>query len=157
MDLVEMIKKHLGDEYALSSDFIVGFPGETDDEFKSTIDALKKIRFSESFTYAYSPRNGTKSFSMDDNVPHELKISRLNELITLQRQITSEFRKSRTGRKDRAIVEKSNSGIENEYFGKTSLNDPVIVKADTLVPGTMVDIEITGSKGTTLFGSILKP
>lgn len=156
-ELVDIIKKHLGNEYALSSDFIVGFPGETDTEFRSTLSAVEKIRFSESFTYAYSPRQGTKAISFEDDIPQEIKIARLNELIALQRQITSEFRKSRIGRRDRVIVEKSNSGLNDEYFGKTSLNDPVIIKADNIIAGSVIEIEVIGSKGTTLYGSIIKP
>ncbi|HEY1405564.1 MAG TPA: tRNA (N6-isopentenyl adenosine(37)-C2)-methylthiotransferase MiaB [Spirochaetota bacterium] len=153
--LVDLIKKHLADEYALSSDFIVGFPGETDDDFKETLQAVRDIRFSDAFTYAYSPREGTDAFHLSDSIPQEIKIARLNELISIQKDITAAYRKGRVGKNDTVIVEQSNSGRDNEFFGKTLLNYPVLVHGSEIVPGSAIDVSITGCQGTTLIGSIM--
>jgi tRNA-2-methylthio-N6-dimethylallyladenosine synthase len=153
--LVEFITKHLGTEYALSSDFIVGFPGETDAEFNETLAAIRDIRFSDAFTYAYSPREGTEAFNLNDSVSPEIKSARLSEMISIQKDITADYRKARVGRQDKVIVEQSNSGRENELFGKTSLNYPVLIHGSGILPGTMIDVKITECKGTTLTGLIL--
>ena len=151
LSIIENIERELS-EYAVTTDLIVGFPGETEKDFEDTLSLVKRVRFSDAFTYAYSPREGTAAAGLNDNIPHDEKIRRLNELITVQREIISERRRERIGRTEQIIVECVNDKNSNDVVGKNILGQTVIFPGDASDPGTMLNVRITGVKGATLLG-----
>ncbi len=151
MDIVEAIDSGLPD-YALSTDLIVGFPGESEEQFNETLEAVKKIGFVEAFMYAYSPRSGTLAAKMRDELPRNGKIERLNRLISIQRKISLEKLKMRMDRIEYAIAEKISKKSADEVSGRTGLNQTVVFKGGKEDIGRPVKIKISGIRGSTLFG-----
>ncbi len=90
---------------AITTDIMLGFPGETEDQFQATLDFVREVRFDSAFMFAYSPRPGTRAASMPDQVPHDVKIRRLSELIELQNAITTEINASLVGSVQEVLVE----------------------------------------------------
>jgi tRNA-2-methylthio-N6-dimethylallyladenosine synthase len=106
---------------AITSDIIVGFPGETEDDFLQTFEALQQIRFDQIFSFKYSPRPGTGASSLPEQVPEEAKTSRLAEVQTLQDQITQHYHKLAEGTEEEVLIE----GIRiktGQPFGRTRTN-----------------------------------
>ncbi len=154
MEIVEKIRTELS-SYSITTDMIVGFPGETEDNFNETLRRMDEIAFDDAFMYAYSPREGTPSFSFKESLTRDEKIARLNTLIKLQRKIGTEKLESRISTRDKIIVERMSKRSTNELLGKTFLNHPVIIPGTADLIGKMVEIEITGLKGSTLQGRTL--
>jgi len=154
MKIIEDIDKTLND-YAVSTDLIVGFPGETHEEFNDTLEAVKEIRFDEAFMYAYSPREGTPATSLKDDLPRDKKIDRLNQLIETQRAITLEKLLQRIGKREKIILEGFSKRSSDMLFGKTFLNHSVVVSGNESDCGKEYEIKVTGIQGTTLHGEIL--
>ncbi|HNX23569.1 MAG TPA: tRNA (N6-isopentenyl adenosine(37)-C2)-methylthiotransferase MiaB, partial [Spirochaetota bacterium] len=127
--VIEKIKKIIPD-YAISTDLITGFPGETVDEFNETLEAVKKIQFDEAFMFSYSPRMGTPSYSMKETISEKEKAARLHELILIQREISLEKLKKRVNNRERVIAEKVSKKSGSEVAGKTFLNHPVVFSGD---------------------------
>jgi tRNA-2-methylthio-N6-dimethylallyladenosine synthase len=149
--IVDELKDILGKNFSLSTDLIVGFPGETEGDHVMTLDAVRTIRFSDAFTYAYSVRDGTEAATLHDDIPHTTKIRRLNELITLQREINASRRLSMTGMIEKVIIERKSSKNPENYYGKTTHEQPIIVKGDCQI-GSLVNVIIRGAKGAMLVG-----
>lgn len=151
LDIIEKIRGLL-DTYSISTDLIVGFPGETGDDFNATLNAVEAIRFDEAFTYAYSPREGTSAFSLKELLTKDEKIERLNRLIEMQRRISCERMKERVDQTEEMIVERISKKSDAEVMGRTFLNHPVIIPGRTDEIGKKIKITITGMKGSTLYG-----
>lgn len=150
LNIVEEMDDILG-EYAISTDLIVGFPGETRADFEKTIDAVKKIGFDEAFMYAYSPREGTAAYALSETISKEEKRARLEELIALQREISRKKLERQINRKESALVESISKRSPNEVLGKTFLNHPVVLPGSTHDIGTFVTVKIVSIKGNTLY------
>lgn len=103
-EIVEKLRATMPD-IAITTDLMLGFPGETDEQFRNTLRFVEEIRFDAAFMFAYSPRPGTKAAEMPDQVPHEVKIARLNELIALQNRITVEKNCALVGQTFEVLVE----------------------------------------------------
>jgi tRNA-2-methylthio-N6-dimethylallyladenosine synthase len=151
LDIVEKIRRLL-DTYSISTDLITGFPGETEDDFNTTLKTVEIVRFDEAFTYAYSPRKGTTAFSLKELLTKEEKIERLNRLIEIQRRISRERMKERINKTEEMIVERISRKSNEEVMGKTFLNHPVIIPGRIDEIGKKIKITITGLKGSTLYG-----
>jgi tRNA-2-methylthio-N6-dimethylallyladenosine synthase len=144
---------HLLDDYSISTDIIVGFPGETEEDFYQTLRAVENIRFDDAFMYAYSPREGTSAFNLRESLTGEEKIGRLQTLIELQRGISREKLISRINHNEEIIVERISKKSANSVMGKTFLNHPVIIPGEIDDIGEKIKIRILGLRGTTLLGS----
>lgn len=148
--IIEDMERILGD-YAISTDLIVGFPGETEEDFKMTLEAVRRIRFDEAFTYAYSPREGTAAYAFEETLGRDEKLSRLNELIVIQREIAREKLVRRIARKEEALVEAISKKSSKEVMGKTFLNHPVVLPGGKDDIGRMVKVKIIEVIGNTLY------
>jgi len=142
-------------EYSVSTDIIVGFPGETIEDYQQTLWAVEHIRFDDAFTYAYSKRDGTPAAGTRDTISREEKISRLRGLITIQRKISAEKMAARIGLTETAIPERVSKKSELRLMGRTFLNHPVVFPGDRSLIGRALNIKITGVKGSTLDGIAL--
>ena len=140
----------------ISTDIIVGFPGETDEDFNETLEVMKKVKFDSAFTFKYSPRKGTKAIEYDDQLDEEEKQRRLTEVIRLQKYNTKLRNQSYVNNVVDVLIEKKSKRNENKWAGRTESNKWVIFnKLDSNI-NDIVPVLITESKGITLYGEITK-
>jgi len=139
----------------LSTDMIVGFPGESNEDFEQTLDVMRQVRFDTAFTFKYSSRPGTKAAEYEDTVPEAEKQDRLERMITLQRQHTLERNREHVGETVEVLVEKNSKKSENQHQGRTRSNKIVIFDKAGENPGDIVKTEIIDAQGHTLFGKIV--
>lgn len=155
MAIVESLKKNI-DDIAITSDFIVGFPGESREDFSNTLAAIKEIKYHTVFAFMYSPRPGTKAALENDNIDKNEKKERLNELITLQSEITYKINKSYEGKTTEVLMEGFSKKSKNIYMGRNRQNQIVnFVSQKQLEAGNMVNVKIIEGKKNTLFGEFI--
>ena len=130
-------------DISLSSDFIIGFPGESDDNFEATMNLIADIGFDHSFSFIYSKRPGTPASSFDDDVPMETKKERLNILQTRINHMAMEISRSMVGKTERVLVEGLSKKNANELRGKTENNRTVNFIGPTSLIGEFTDVLIT--------------
>ena len=154
MEMIEM-GRTLVPDLAFSSDFIVGFPGETDEDFERTLCLLKRVRFQQSYIFRYSPRPGTRAAEMEDDVPDEVKRDRQQELLCAQEQIDTERRAAMVGETVEVLCAAENASHpeEGQWRGRTRENDIVVFSAPEASPGAVRNIRIHDSTALTLFGA----
>ena len=141
---------------SLSSDFIIGFPGETDADFEQTMSLIKDMGFDQSFSFIYSPRPGTPAASLDDDTPAEVKKQRL---ATLQKTINEQaaaISHSMVGTVQRILVERPSARDESELAGRTENNRVVNFSANHDLIGKFVDVTITEARPNSLRGEYLQ-
>ena len=141
---------------SLSSDFIIGFPGETDADFEQTMTLIKDMGFDQSFSFIYSPRPGTPAASLDDDTPAEVKKQRL---ATLQKTINEQaaaISHSMVGTVQRILVERPSARDESELAGRTENNRVVNFSANHDLIGKFVDVTITEARPNSLRGEYLQ-
>ncbi len=143
-------------EAAVSTDFIVGFPGESEEDFEDTIELVKELRFDMAYTFIYSPRSGTPASRREDQVPDKTKKERLNRLMELQNKISYEKNQELVGRKQKILVTGPSSSDEEVYQGRTEGNKICFIdKAPELV-GEVVEVKIDSAKSWTLDGTVIE-
>ena len=145
-------------DMALSSDFIVGFPGETDDDFNKMMKLITDVGFDASFSFIFSPRPGTPAANLPDDTPHALKLERLQHLQATLEDNVRRISASREGTVQRILVEGRSRKSAAELMGRTECNRIVNFEggplADRLV-GQMVDVRITEARPHSLRGAVL--
>jgi len=138
-------------ELVLTSDVIVGFPGETAEEFEETISLIENVRYDSLFTFIFSPRPGTPAASMDDPTPKEEKNRRFDRLCTVQNSISEELHKAYIGKTMRCLID----GTDNEFLtARTEGGRLVRLSGDKSLIGTFADITITGATTWSLTGTL---
>lgn len=140
---------------ALSTDILIGFPGETENDVQDTLDLLEQVRFEDAFTYFYNPREGTAAASFPDQLSLETKKARLKEVIKLQRHITLATRKEQVGTEAEVLVESPSKKSNSQVLGRTSRNEMIICSGSENLAGTLRRARVTGLSGTTLQGEWL--
>jgi tRNA-2-methylthio-N6-dimethylallyladenosine synthase len=150
MDRVAQIREHVPD-CAITTDIIVGYPGETDEEFQQTLEVAEQVGFDGAFTFAYSPRRGTEAATLPDQVPHEVKVQRLERLVEVIQRRAHERAQRFVGRTLEVLVEGPSRTDPSRLRGRSSHNK--VVNFDGLAsPGEIVYVEITGATSQTLSG-----
>ncbi|MBI2472283.1 MAG: tRNA (N6-isopentenyl adenosine(37)-C2)-methylthiotransferase MiaB [Planctomycetes bacterium] len=140
----------------VASDFIVGFPGETDEDFQQTVRLMEDIRFQNCFIFKYSPRTGTKAADLADDVPDEIKRARNMKLLELQKRISLEENKKMMGKEVQVLVEGASKSDPNRLSGRTRQNHIVVFNGSQDLVGKLVDVTINEVTDLTLFGKIFK-
>ena len=140
----------------LSTDIIVGFPGETNHEFEETLYVMNEIKFDSAFTFKYSPRLGTKAYEYSDQISEVDKQKRLDKVIKLQKKHTIMRNKETIGNIERVLVEKNSKRSINQWAGRTDSNKWVIFDKESTKIKDKVDILITDAKGISLHGHLVK-
>jgi tRNA-2-methylthio-N6-dimethylallyladenosine synthase len=140
---------------AIQSDFIVGFPTETDEDFDATASLLREVRFQGSFVFKYSPRPGTESVDMVDDVPEEIKKERNARLLAAQEEVSRERNRGLHGRRVEILVEGPSKTDPRRQTGRTDTNQIVVFEAGRDLRGRFADVEIERSTPLTLFGSLV--
>ena len=151
LDLVDLIRTYMPD-CSISTDIIVGFPGETDGEFRETLDVVDKARFDFAYMFKYSPRPGTKAAEYTNQIDEKIKQNRLAELIEIQNSIRLEVNKQRIGSVQKVLIEKESKKSKEFWSGRTDGNVWTILKKGNEFVGDIVDVVITDAQGVTLFG-----
>ena len=155
-EYIEKVKmlKELVPEVALSGDFIVGFPGETEKDFEETLSLVEECVFDQGFVFEYSPRPFTKAATFKDDVPKEVKNRRLTELQNLIKRQAEERNRERIGKVEEVLIE-GFSPKGTELYGRTKDNKPVAVEGGEELIGKIVKVEITESSPFFLKGKLV--
>jgi tRNA-2-methylthio-N6-dimethylallyladenosine synthase len=149
--LVEKMRAAVPD-VALGTDIIVGFPGETEADFVQTLEVVEEARYDSAFTFVYSPRAGTEAASMPDQIPHELKIERMERLVEATQRLARENNAARVGRVEQVLVEGPSRTDPSVLRGRTRRNTTVVFTGDAGA-GELTDVLIDGATSTTLRGT----
>src|SRR5205823_147349 len=142
LDRVAMIREHVPD-CALTTDIIVGFPGETDEDFEQTLSLADEVEYDGAFTFAFSPRRGTEAATLSDQVPHEVKIARLQRVVEVIQRRAHERAQRFVGRTLEVLVEGESRTDPTRVRGRTTHNKVVNFEG-LAAPGELVEVEITG-------------
>ncbi len=151
LDLVERMRTAIPD-LALTTDLIVGFPGETERDFAETLEAVEEVRFDSAFTFVFSPRRGTEAASMPDQVPEETKGERIERLVEVVQRVAASRNTDRVGRVEEVLVEGPSRTDPSILRGKTRRNTTVNFRGTTRA-GELAGVRIEGSTSTTLRGT----
>ncbi len=149
--LAERMRQAIPD-LAFGTDIIVGFPGETEDDFRQTLEVVEEMRYDSAFTFVYSPRAGTEAAAMADQVPHEVKIERLERLVEVTQRTARERNEARIGRVEQVLVEGASRTDPTLLRGRTRRNTTVNFGGDAQ-PGELVEVLVDAATSTTLRGS----
>lgn len=141
-------------EISISSDFIVGFPGETDADFAATMKLIEEVNFDESYSFVYSARPGTPAADLVDDTPYEVKLNRLHQLQAKIQEQADAISQSMLGTNQRVLVEGVSKKNPNEYYGRTDNNRTVNFPGDENLIGCFVSINITQALTHTLRGAL---
>jgi tRNA-2-methylthio-N6-dimethylallyladenosine synthase len=140
----------------LTTDVLVGFCGETEDDHQATLAAMRELRFDAAFSFAYSERSGTQAArKLPDDVPEAVKRRRLAEVIALQEQLSAEANAAYLGRVERVLLHAPARRSADQLLGRTDGFKAVIVDRGSLSPGELVDVRIERATSATLFGRVV--
>ena len=140
----------------LSTDIIVGFPGETNSQFEETLNVMNEVKFDSAFTFKYSPRLGTKAYEYSDQILEIDKQERLDKVIKLLKKHTIFRNKEMIGNIERVLVEKNSKRSINQWAGRTDSNKWVIFDKENANIKDLVNVSITNAKGISLHGHLVK-
>ena len=136
----------------LSTDIIVGFPGETDEQYRETLDLMEAIKFNSAFTFKYSPRPYTKAEQFSDQVSEDVKKVRLDEMLVLQRKHTLELNQEMVGTFQQVLIEKESKKSNLHWAGRTDSNEWVIIEKNNSNIKDIVPVQIASATGVILHG-----
>lgn len=155
LELIRLARKLVPD-IAIVSDFIVGFPGETEEDFEDTVRLMETARFQNSYVFKYSPRPATKAAELPDNVPVELKKERNQRLLDVQSRISLEENKKRVGQIVEVLTEGPSKSNKKRLTGRTPQNQIVVFEGPSTIKGELVKVRIEEVTPLTLFGRLLE-
>ena len=136
----------------LSTDIIVGIPGETDEQFRETLDLMEAIKFNSAFTFKYSPRPYTKAEQFSEQITEDIKKARLDEMLILQRQHTLELNQEMVGSFQQILIEKESKKSNLHWAGRTDSNEWVIIEKNNSNIKDIVPVQIASATGVILHG-----
>ena len=153
LDIVDYIREKMPD-VGITSDIMIGFPGETEEDFLLTCELVKRVRFSNAFTFVYSPRKGTPAASMEQ-IPADIKKSRITRLVKLQNEITKELSDEYLNKTFEVLIEDVNPKYPGTVCGRTDSGRLVTAAGDASLIGSFQNVRIVKSRSASLFGEIL--
>ena len=151
LEIIEKLKK-IKPDIELSSDFIIGYPGETQYDFEKTVELMKKVKFINSYSFIFSARPGTPSFDLK-RIDDKLAKERLTTFQNISKKIKTEYRETLL-KKTMSVLFENKTKDENKYFGRDECFNSVIVESNENLTGKIKDIKITKLNQNTLFGEI---
>jgi tRNA-2-methylthio-N6-dimethylallyladenosine synthase len=141
---------------SMSSDFIIGFPGETEADFDATMKLIEEVGYDRSFSFIYSPRPGTPAASMPDDVPHEVKQARLARLQARINEMAMEISQAMIGTMQKILVERTSTKDVSMLAGRTENNRVVNFAAEADIIGKFVNVRITEALPNSLRGEFVE-
>lgn len=154
LDLVEKIRKAVPD-ITMSTDIIVGFPGETEEDFEDTLSLVEKVGYDSAFTFLYSIRKGTPAEKYDNQIPEDVKHERFNRLVDLVNSISVKKNAAYVGKIEKVLVEGPSKTNSKTYAGRTEGFKLVNFTGDESMVGKIVDVKITSSNTFSLEGKVI--
>ena len=151
LKLIDRIKKRLG-EVSLTTDILIGFPGETEADFRKLLELMREVEFDDAFTYRYNPREGTRAFQLEDSVTDAEKQERLTRIIELQRAISRKRKTKKLGKSFKVLVEGVSRKNKKELLGRTESNEMVVFPASGEKIGHFVRVGLISINGNTFVG-----
>jgi tRNA-2-methylthio-N6-dimethylallyladenosine synthase len=151
LGLVERIRRRISN-VSLTTDILIGFPGEQEEDFRLTLELMREVGFDDAFTYRYNPREGTKAFAMGDTVPEERKGERLEQVIELQRGISLERKRQKLGRRVRVLVEGMSRRSGRELLARAESDEMVVFPGSRERIGRFAEVELQSLRGNTFRG-----
>jgi tRNA-2-methylthio-N6-dimethylallyladenosine synthase len=149
--LVDTLRTAIPD-LALGTDLIVGFPGETEEDFRQTLEVVEEVRYDSAFTFVYSPRRGTEAAELPDQVEDEVKRERIERLVDVVQRIAADRNAERVGIVEEVLVEGLSRTDGGLLRGRTRRNTTVVFRGEA-APGELVDVAIDAATSTTLRGA----
>ncbi|MCD8188382.1 MAG: tRNA (N6-isopentenyl adenosine(37)-C2)-methylthiotransferase MiaB [Ruminococcus sp.] len=155
LEIVDYLRRRDPD-FSLTTDIIVGFPNESDEDFEATLELIKRVKFDNIYSFIYSKRTGTRAAEMEDTISDETKSLRMRRLLETQREISTEHYKRFMGRKMRVLAEGESKRSKGFLTGKS--NEFIIAEfsGDSSLIGSFVDIEVTETKNWAVIGKIIE-
>ena len=153
LDLADRIRKAVPD-IALTTDIIVGFPGETEEDFRETLDVLRRVRYDSAFTFIYSKRTGTPAAVMEDQIPEDVVKDRFDRLLKEVQTISKEMAERFNGSCQKVLVEEKNSQMEGYVTGRLSNNHVVHFRGPESLIGQIVEVRLDECRGFYYMGSL---
>jgi tRNA-2-methylthio-N6-dimethylallyladenosine synthase len=150
-DRVSLIREHVPD-CAITTDIIVGFPGESEDDFEQTLEVVDEVGYDSAFTFIFSPRRETEAAELGDQIPHPVKVERMERLVELVQRRAAERAQRFVGREVEVMVEGTSRTDETRLRGRNRHNKAVNFEG-TASPGELVEVEITAATSQTLSGT----
>lgn len=154
LDIVKYARSVMPD-IEFTTDIIVGFPGETEDDFNATLDIIREVRYASAFMFKYSIRTGTPAAKYEDQVPKDIKARRLADLMNLEAQIKKEVYTSYIGKEQEVLIE-DHSSMGDNYSGKTSAAITVNCNGKQEDMGKLVKVKIIETKTNSLLGEVIR-
>jgi tRNA-2-methylthio-N6-dimethylallyladenosine synthase len=136
-------------DLSLSTDILVGFPGETEDDLQATLALMEEVKFLYAYMYHYNPREGTAAFSLPGRVSAEDKRERLLRVIALQKRHTSELLKNRLGKKVTVLIEGISRKNADELISRTERDEMVALPGRGALPGSFAQVTLSSLRGNT--------
>ncbi|MEG0843574.1 MAG: tRNA (N6-isopentenyl adenosine(37)-C2)-methylthiotransferase MiaB [Romboutsia sp.] len=156
LELIEKAKKEVPN-IAFSTDLMIGFPGETEDDLLDTIDVVEKVRYGSAFTFIYSKRKGTPAAEMQNQIPDDVKHERFNRVLSKVNEISSEINKSYVGKIVEVLVEGMSKTDETKFTGRTRQNKLVnFTSEESELIGKLVHVEVISANTFSLNGVLKK-
>ena len=155
LEKIALLKERVPD-VSITSDIIVGFPGETEEDFAATLDVLEKVRYDMVFSFIYSPRSGTPAAKMDNQIPHEVSTERMTRLLETDSRISKERNERFVGRTVRVLVEDVSKNNDGTLTGRGLPVRPIHFVGDRSLIGQFVNVKITKNETYCLVGEIEK-
>ena len=153
--LVDRIRQKLPN-VGITTDIMVGFPEETEQDFEDTLDLVRRVKYSSAFCFVYSRRKGTPAYSMENQVPYAVKKERITKLLACQNEVTKEISQTMVGNSYEVLVEGANFRYQNVMCGRTESGRLVNFKCDETYIGKFVTALIERASSATLWGKIVK-
>jgi tRNA-2-methylthio-N6-dimethylallyladenosine synthase len=151
MDRVSLIREHVPD-CAITTDIIVGFPGESEADFEQTLEVVEEVGYDSAFTFIFSPRRETEAAELGEQIPHPVKVARMERLVELVQRRATERAQRFVGREIEVLVEGTSRTDETRLRGRSRHNKAVNFEG-TAGPGELVSVEVTAASSQTLMGS----
>jgi len=155
LNLVKKLKDKMPD-IGLTTDIIVGFPGETEEDFNDTLDVVEKAKYDSAFTFIYSVREGTPAAKMEEQVNEEVKQERFNRLLEKVNEISAEINNSYLNKVVQVLVEGPSKNDPNRLMGRTRQNKLVNFDGDESLIGKLVDVKVVEARTFSLNGEVIK-
>lgn len=151
LTIVDKLRAAMPD-IALTTDIIVGFPGETEEDFEATLDILRRVRFDMIYSFIYSPRSGTPAARMENQIPDDIKSARMQRLLAVQDEISYAKNCDAVGKTLRVLVDGASKNDPDVYAGRSEAGKLVHFRADADVTGQFVNVRITRAEPFCLHG-----
>lgn len=152
-DLTKRLRDKVPD-ISITTDLIVGFPGETEDDFQDTLDLVRRVEFDVGFCFRYSPRRDTPAATMPDQLPEDVKMKRLYELLKIQDEITINKNQAMIGSVQEILVEGINPKNDSQLLGRTSCNRIVFFTGDSSLIGKLITVKIIDAGNWSIRGEL---